>query len=91
MGREAGIEDEMARVLAAGLLPEGDESEDLLRLFPLPDVAVGVAEGSSPSILGQEDEDTGLPPAAGTLRMGPSEDPNRMTSSRLQAPPRPSI
>ncbi len=50
----------MPGVLAMGALPEGDEAEDLLGLLALADVGVGVAEGPSLGVLGEEGQDTGL-------------------------------
>src|SRR5438093_5180598 len=50
----------MTRVLAVRALPEGDEAEDLFGLLTLADAGVGVAEGPSRSVLGEEGQDTGL-------------------------------
>src|SRR6266571_7749433 len=50
----------MSGVLAVRALPEGDETEDLLGFLALADVGVGVAEGPSLGVLGEEGQDTGL-------------------------------
>src|SRR6516225_3325062 len=62
LGGQAAVKDQVTRVLAVSLFPEGDEAEDFFLLFPLPDIAVGVAEGLSLGILRQEDQNTGLTP-----------------------------
>src|SRR3989304_5212264 len=46
-----------------GALPEVNEMEDLLGLFALAEIRVGIAEGVPLGILGQEGEYTLLPPA----------------------------
>ena len=40
IGRELGIEDQMARPCAVLLLPEGDEAQDIIGLLALPEVAI---------------------------------------------------
>ena len=59
-----GVEDQVAGPVAVGALPEVDEAEDLLGLFALAQIGVGVAEGLALGILGQEGEDAGLAAAA---------------------------
>jgi hypothetical protein len=55
----------VARKLAVVLFPEGDEAENLFRLFAFAKISVGVTEGSTVGILGQEDENAGLAAASG--------------------------
>lgn len=47
-----------------GARPELDKAEDLLGLFALAEIRIGVAEGVAVGILRQEGEHTLLPPAA---------------------------
>ena len=47
------------------LLPELDETEDLLGLLALAQIGVGVAEGAAAGVLGEEGQHAGLGAAAG--------------------------
>jgi len=65
VGRQPGVEDQVARKLAAGPLPEVDEPEDLPGLFSLADVGIGITEGPAVGVLGQKDQNACLAPAPG--------------------------
>lgn len=63
-GGQPGIEDQMGGQLAVGLFPEGNEAKDLLCFFSFADIGVGIAESASVGIMGEKNQDAGLPPAA---------------------------
>ena len=60
IGGQARIEDEVAGILPVMFLPEGDEAEDLLGFIALAQIGVGVAEGATGRILGEERQDARL-------------------------------
>jgi len=71
IGREPGIENEMAGDLAVSFLPKRNELENLFCLFPFTEIRIGVAKGSPGSVLSQEDQNTGLASAAGSANCSP--------------------
>jgi hypothetical protein len=65
LGREGGIEDEVARQDTVLSLPELNEGKDLAGFLAFANIGPGVAEGAVLSILGEKDENAGLAPGSG--------------------------
>src|SRR5208337_1350383 len=63
VGRQLGIEDQFFGIPPGPLLPEPDETEDLVVLLVLAQFAVGVTEDAGLGVLDQEGQDALLSPA----------------------------
>ena len=57
VGGQLGVEDQFLGQLAGALLPELDESQDLVVLLVLAELGVGVAEDAAVGVLGEEGQD----------------------------------
>jgi hypothetical protein len=64
IGRQLRVKDEFLGQAPGPLLPEVDEAEDLVVLLVLAQLAIGVAEDAGLGILGQERQDSLLPPTS---------------------------
>src|SRR4030067_1207066 len=60
-GRQPGVKDQFFWKLSRSLLPELDESKDLLILLVLSQLAIGIAENPLLGILGQKGQNSFLP------------------------------
>jgi hypothetical protein len=65
VGGQSRVKYQMARKLTMRPFPEGDESEDFFRLLSLAQIGIRVTGGPALGVLGQEDQQARLAPAAG--------------------------